>query len=131
MQGAKGALLAAPAPSSGYYPDWGWSKTRSGDPEFAEWPFFANLKCTAYSCPCWERLKGQSILPAAGLTLKQYTDLKAAIKADGDIKGTIESQVCEGCALWPCSRGLGGGGCDGRWGKGRDRIGQGGGGWME
>lgn len=101
LQGAKGALLAAPAPSSGYYPDWGWFKTRSGDPEFAEWPFFANLKCTAYSCPCWERLKGQSILPAAGLTLKQYTELRAAIKADGGIKGTIESQVCVRAGLAP------------------------------
>lgn len=93
QQGAKGALLAAPAPSSGYYPEWGWSKTRSGDPEFAEWPFFANLKCTAYSCPCWERLKGQSILPAAGLTLKQYNELKAAVKSSKDVQGTLESQV--------------------------------------
>jgi hypothetical protein len=107
LQGAKGALLAAPAPSSGYYPDWGWSKTKSGDPEFAEWPFFANLKCTAYSCPCWERLKGQSILPAAGLTLKQYTDLKAAIKGDGDLKGTIESQVRSGERVGLASTGVG------------------------
>lgn len=93
QQGAKGALLAAPAPSSGYYPEWGWTKTRSGEPEFAEWPFFANLKCTAYNCSCWERLKGSSILPAAGLTLKQYTDLKATLKSSKDVKGTIESQV--------------------------------------
>jgi hypothetical protein len=98
QQGAKGALLAAPAPSSGYYPEWGWSKLRSGEPEFTEWPFFANLKCTAYNCSCWERLRGQSILPAAGLTLKQHTDLRAAVKADKGIKGTIESQVGGLCA---------------------------------
>lgn len=93
QQGAKAALLAAPAPSSGYYPDWGWSKGASGEPEFAEWPFFANLKCTAYNCSCWDRLKGKSILPAAGLTLKQYKDLKAAVKANSELKGTVESQV--------------------------------------
>ena len=101
-QGAKGALLAAPAPSSGYYPDWGWSKGRSGEPEFVEWPFFANLRCTAYNCSCWERLKGQNVLPAAGLTLKQYTDLKGQLKNAKGIKGTIESQVrgAQGSWLW-------------------------------
>jgi len=92
QQGAKGALLAAPAPASGYYPEWGFSKGRFGEPEFADWPFFANLKCTAYNCDCWERLKGEKILPAAGLTLKQYTELKAAVRANKGIKGTIESQ---------------------------------------
>lgn len=92
-QGAKGALLAAPAPSSGYYPDWGWSKGRTGEPEFAEWPFFANLRCTAYNCSCWERLKSQTTLPAAGLTLKQYNDLKSVLKDNKGVKGTIESQV--------------------------------------
>lgn len=93
QQGAKGALLAAPAPSSGYYPEWGYSKTRTGEPEFTDWPFFANLKCTAYNCDCWERLKDQKVPPAAGLTLKQYMELKSAVKANKGIKGTIESQV--------------------------------------
>jgi hypothetical protein len=102
QQGAKGALLAAPAPSSGYYPEWGWTKSKSGEPEFAEWPFFANLKCTAYNCSCWDRIKGKTVLPAAGLTLKQYTDLKAAVKANADMKGTIESQVRRRCCCYIC-----------------------------
>jgi hypothetical protein len=101
-QGAKAALFAAPALTSGYYPDWGWSASSDGLPEFASWPFFANLKCSAFNCSCWNRLQGRAILPAAGLTLKQYGELQSALKGSKELKGTVEAQVGGSLLCVPC-----------------------------
>jgi hypothetical protein len=97
QQGAVGALFAAPALTSGYYPDLGAAAGAPGAPEYVNWPFYANLRCTAFNCSCWGRLQAraaqQGMLPAAGLTLKQYGELAAAVKANRDVRGTVEAQV--------------------------------------
>ncbi|KAF6250501.1 peptidase S8/S53 domain-containing protein [Scenedesmus sp. NREL 46B-D3] len=101
LQGAKGMLIANPAIQSGFY---GVPFALMDAEERAyvtsqiqESPVFATFDCSDAGCACWGRVKDIPRLPAAGLSLKQYGEFKAAVaaakKERRQFVGTVESKV--------------------------------------
>lgn len=92
-QGAKAMLVAAPALSTEFYPTWLSSNTEA----VMDVPVLANINCTPYGCDCWARIKDKKLLPTAGLDLRQFSEVKAAVdaakKSGKAFVGTVDSRV--------------------------------------
>jgi hypothetical protein len=100
-QGAKAMLVANPAISSGFYGvPFGLldaEERKSVTSRIQDSPVFATFDCSSAKCPCWSRIKNTAKLPAAGLSLKQYEEVRAAVtaakKERRQFVGTVESKV--------------------------------------
>jgi hypothetical protein len=100
-QGAKGMLIANPAIQSGFYgvpfAMLSSEERTSVTSRIQESPVYATFDCSNAKCPCWNRVKNTARLPAAGLSLKQYGEVRAAVAAAmrdrRQFVGTVESKV--------------------------------------
>jgi hypothetical protein len=100
-QGAKAMLVANPAISTGFYgipfAFLSADERASVTSRIQDSPVFATFDCSAAKCPCWNRIKNTAKLPAAGLSLNQYQEVRAAVAAAKKNRrqfvGTVESKV--------------------------------------
>uniref|UniRef100_A0A383W226 Peptidase S8/S53 domain-containing protein n=1 Tax=Tetradesmus obliquus TaxID=3088 RepID=A0A383W226_TETOB len=100
-QGAKAMLVANPPLQSGFYgvPFATLDAVTRADvtSRIQDSPVFATFDCSSAKCSCWGRIKNTARLPAAGLSLRQYEEVKAAVaaakKARRQFVGTVESKV--------------------------------------
>eukprot|EP00882_Tetradesmus_deserticola_P010779 GHRQ01011383.1.p1 GENE.GHRQ01011383.1~~GHRQ01011383.1.p1 ORF type:complete len:651 (+),score=170.77 GHRQ01011383.1:503-2455(+) len=105
-QGAKAMLVANPAIRSGFYDvplDFMDAEERAFvTSEIVETPVFGTFDCSDAQCACWSRVRATARLPAAGLSLKQYDEVRAAVaaakRARQQFVGTVESKVRAGSA---------------------------------
>lgn len=92
-QGAKAMLVGAPALSTNFYATW----LSPNSDEVMDMPLLADINCTQYGCDCWARIKDKTLLPTAGLNLRQYNEVKAAVeaakKSGNAFVGTVDTRV--------------------------------------
>jgi hypothetical protein len=97
-------LIANPAIQSGFYnvpfAMLSSEERTSVTSRIQESPVFATFDCSTAKCPCWNRVRNTARLPAAGLSLKQYGEVRAAVAAAKrdrrQFVGTVESKVGTG-----------------------------------
>jgi hypothetical protein len=103
-QGARGMLIANPSIQSGFYNVpfalLNAEERTSVTSRIQESPVFATFDCSSAKCPCWNRVKNTARLPAAGLSLSLYGEVRAAVAAAKrdrrQFVGTVESKVSAG-----------------------------------